>query len=294
MFTTAAQARALAALTPSRAARTAPSTQRLAAALARVALPPTTVALAACLLDALSGAFARSWRAAALAPRRGRRRPTYTTVDDDVDGGGEDVGTGVGAPATPPQCDEVDGGAEHGLPDDDEEGQKVREEKEAMIGHGDGDVCWPRCTAQQQHEQHKHQHKQQWPPLPPPQQAQVQEQQRPQPEEEGEEDDADACVCRASAPPPETVALAALKIAAGFLSDRRVEARWWARWVVADPRVDARDVDLAVRCILVDVDYDLCAFSAEEVEKRRVWMMRGVEDEEEDEEVWRSVAPMAM
>jgi hypothetical protein len=104
-------------------------------------------------------------------------------------------------------------------------------------------------------------------------------------EEEEEQEEDDACACRASAPPPETVAIAALKIAAGFLEDRRVDARWWAGYVAAaaDVRVDARDVDLAVRCILVDVDYDLCAFSAEEVEKRGAWMMRGVVEQEAEE-----------
>jgi hypothetical protein len=123
---------------------------------------------------------------------------------------------------------------------------------------------------------------------------------QPQDEDEDEEED-DACACRASAPPPETVALAALKIAAGFLEDRRVDARWWARYVAAaDVRVDARDVDLAVRCILVDVDYDLCAFSAEEVEKRRVWMMRGVDEaeagpEQEREGSWQAaVVPVGV
>lgn len=252
----AAQARALAALTPSRAARTAPSPARLACALARAALPPATVALAACLLDALSGAFARSWRAAALAPRhrRGGRRNTRSSRADEG-----------GVPATPP----CDGAAAAGAEDD---------ERVVCRGGGEG-ACGPRCAGQQQQQQ---QHREQLP-----------RQQEQDPRLEDDDDDHDACACRARAPPPETVALAALKIAAGFLEDRRVDSsRWWTGGglLVADARVDARDVDLAVRCILVDVDYDLCAFSAEEVEKRRVWMMRGVE-EEEQEGGWLEVAP---
>jgi hypothetical protein len=66
----------------------------------------------------------------------------------------------------------------------------------------------------------------------------------------------------------ELIVLAALAIANGFLDDVRGEPRWWATYV-AYGAVQLKEVDATIRCVFKDLDYDLCGFSAEEVEQMK-------------------------
>ncbi|KAF2435957.1 hypothetical protein EJ08DRAFT_296835 [Tothia fuscella] len=67
----------------------------------------------------------------------------------------------------------------------------------------------------------------------------------------------------------ELIVLAALAVASSFLDDVRGEPKWWANFV-ANGEVEVREVDATVRCIFKDLDYDLCSFTAEEVEGMRL------------------------
>jgi hypothetical protein len=66
----------------------------------------------------------------------------------------------------------------------------------------------------------------------------------------------------------ELIVLAALAIANGFLDDRRGEPRWWATYIACGA-VQLKEVDATIRCVFKDLDYDLCGFSAEEVDEMR-------------------------
>ena len=71
------------------------------------------------------------------------------------------------------------------------------------------------------------------------------------------------------------IVLAALKIAAGFLEDRRRELRWWAE-CVASGAISERELEATVRSVLRDVEYDLCGIGeSEAVERKRRAMFRG-------------------
>lgn len=69
-------------------------------------------------------------------------------------------------------------------------------------------------------------------------------------------------------PRPELIALAALSIAKAFLDDTRGECRWWAGWV-AQGDVDAAELDVTVKCMLRDLEYDLMSFTPEIIEDMR-------------------------
>jgi hypothetical protein len=66
----------------------------------------------------------------------------------------------------------------------------------------------------------------------------------------------------------ELVVMGALAVASSFLDDVRREPRWWAN-SIACGAVEVREVDATIRCIFKDLDYDLCGFTAEEVEAMR-------------------------
>lgn len=80
------------------------------------------------------------------------------------------------------------------------------------------------------------------------------------------------------AAPQEAIVLAALKIAAGFLEDETRGMRWWAEYV-ADGALVEREVEVTVRSILMDVEYDLCGIGEQvAVERKRRLMFRGCEE----------------
>jgi hypothetical protein len=66
----------------------------------------------------------------------------------------------------------------------------------------------------------------------------------------------------------ELIVLAALAIANGFLDDVRGEPRWWASYVACGA-VQLKEVDATIRCVFKDLDYDLCGFTADEVDEMR-------------------------
>jgi hypothetical protein len=68
--------------------------------------------------------------------------------------------------------------------------------------------------------------------------------------------------------PSELIVLAALAIANGFLDDVRGEPRWWASYVACGA-VQLKEVDATIRCVFKDLDYDLCGFTADEVDEMR-------------------------
>ncbi|KAF2667167.1 hypothetical protein BT63DRAFT_458131 [Microthyrium microscopicum] len=95
---------------------------------------------------------------------------------------------------------------------------------------------------------------------------------------------------------PELIALAALQVSASFLEDVRSSPKWWAEKVsVGD--VSSSDLDATIRCILQDINYDLCSFTSDDVEQMRRVMMRGVHEidsarerkSQESEESWMSI-----
>jgi hypothetical protein len=74
---------------------------------------------------------------------------------------------------------------------------------------------------------------------------------------------------RSSNTKSELIILGALAVASSFLDDVRGEPKWWAN-SVACGEVEVREMDATIRCIFKDLDYDLCGFTAEEVEAMRL------------------------
>ena len=60
----------------------------------------------------------------------------------------------------------------------------------------------------------------------------------------------------------ESIVLAALCIASGFLDDRQRTTTWWSE-EVAESSIRTRELNVTVRCILLDIDYDVHSFTAE-------------------------------
>jgi transposase-like protein len=68
---------------------------------------------------------------------------------------------------------------------------------------------------------------------------------------------------------PELIVLAALAVASGFLDDVKGEPRWWIQNVTEDT-LNLREFDATMRCVYKDLNYDLCSFTAEEVDEMRL------------------------
>jgi hypothetical protein len=79
-------------------------------------------------------------------------------------------------------------------------------------------------------------------------------------------------------PPPETVVLAALKVSASFLDDSRTaDPCVWAAQVGGTAGITGTALEATVRAVLSDIGYEMCAFTPEDVERRRRGMVRTTE-----------------
>jgi hypothetical protein len=69
-------------------------------------------------------------------------------------------------------------------------------------------------------------------------------------------------------PPAEAIFLASLKISASFLEDyAKRNLSWWTEYV-CEGRVNERTLEATVRCVLQDVEWDLCAIAERESVER--------------------------
>lgn len=75
----------------------------------------------------------------------------------------------------------------------------------------------------------------------------------------------------------EVVVVAALAVASAFLDDWRREARWWSDNVTARS-FSARQINVATRCVLADIDYDLHAFTPDTIAEALEDARRGGEE----------------
>ncbi|KAF2101490.1 hypothetical protein NA57DRAFT_35074 [Rhizodiscina lignyota] len=62
----------------------------------------------------------------------------------------------------------------------------------------------------------------------------------------------------------ETIVVSALTIAAGFLDDRARSTAWWSEYITEE-EVTATDINVTTRCVLLDIDYDIHSFTAENI-----------------------------